>query len=158
MQYRCLWHLSQERLLRGLFKAFRDIIRLDAVNRSLIDTMGKCKEKPVIPFWGWTPCLFPSKTWSGLTQLSRKNMCFTKYVTLTEKRRPAGHEAYHGEGFLWFFLVIEWKLFWRSILVFKCIFFQFLSNIFSVLFFKYLSRKLKLLWKLKSRKKTKTSK
>jgi hypothetical protein len=23
---------------------------------------GKCKEKPGIPFWGWTPCLFPSKT------------------------------------------------------------------------------------------------
>ena len=22
----------------------------------------KCKEKPGIPFWGWTPCLFPSKT------------------------------------------------------------------------------------------------
>ena len=27
-----------------------------------LSSFGKCKEKPGIPFWGWTPCLFPSKT------------------------------------------------------------------------------------------------
>ena len=25
-------------------------------------SFGKCNGKPGIPFWGWTPCLFPSKT------------------------------------------------------------------------------------------------
>ena len=27
-----------------------------------LSSFGKCKEKPGIPFWGWTPFLFPSKT------------------------------------------------------------------------------------------------
>ena len=27
-----------------------------------LSSFGKCKEKPGIPFWGWTSCLFPSKT------------------------------------------------------------------------------------------------
>ena len=27
-----------------------------------LSSFGECKEKPGIPFWGWTPCLFPSKT------------------------------------------------------------------------------------------------
>jgi len=27
-----------------------------------LHSQGKYKEKPGIPFWGWTPCLFPSKT------------------------------------------------------------------------------------------------
>ena len=33
----------------------------------------KCKEKPCIPFWGWTPCLFHSKTIVKIARLQSFN-------------------------------------------------------------------------------------
>ena len=45
---------------------------------SNLSSFGKCKEKPGIPFWGWTPYLFPSKNLL-LRHIKTVSSCF-KYV------------------------------------------------------------------------------
>ena len=46
---------NQADLPKGIFP-FSSNLR-----QPLLSSFGKCKEKPGIPFWDWTPCLFPSK-------------------------------------------------------------------------------------------------